>query len=103
MVTMPAGSALFLNAKIFHGTMPNLGGHDRRLLAIGYRPAWAGPVPTEDLPQWDPAGVAELPPAVQPLFRDPNLREGFVFEASSKPEGMASDAEALSTQRWSRL
>ena len=32
VVTMPAGSGLFLNARMFHGSMPNLGQHDRRLL-----------------------------------------------------------------------
>ena len=98
MVTMPAGSALFLNAKIFHGTMPNLGGHDRRLLAIGYRPAWAGPI--AQMPEWKPAEVAQLPEAVQTLFHDPNIRTGSDFETPNKPPGMRREAAGLSPERW---
>ena len=105
VVTLPAGSALFLNGKLFHGTLPNTGTHDRRMLAVAYRPAWAGPAPIgEPLPQWDPEAVSRLGVNVRALFsRDPNLREGFVFEQSNKQEGMKGDASGVRPSRWRLL
>ena len=43
MVTCRSGSAVIINQKVFHANYPNFSDSDRRLLAIGYRPAWAGP------------------------------------------------------------
>ena len=72
MVTCRAGSAVVLNQQVFHGNYPNFSASDRRMLAISYRPAWAGPV-TEVEP-WDQCKLAALPPAARRLFRDPNTR-----------------------------
>ena len=44
LVTCAAGSAAVINQKVFHGNFPNFSDRDRRMLAIAYRPAWAGPV-----------------------------------------------------------
>ena len=86
---------------MFHGTMPNLGSHDRRMIAIAYRPTWAGPSPIgEPLAPWDPARVAQLAPPLQSLFRDPNLREGYSFEQPNKQPNMAEVAEGLNLARW---
>jgi len=43
MVTCRAGSAAIINQKVFHGNFPNYSLEDRRMLAIAYRPKWAGP------------------------------------------------------------
>lgn len=82
------------------GTMPNLGAYDRRMLAVAYRPSWAGPAPMETLPQWDLAEVAALPSCAQPFFNDPNLREGFQYDAPNKPQNMRSDAIGLRVARY---
>ena len=101
ILTMPAGSALFLNGRMFHGTMPNVGNHDRRMVAIAYRPTWAGPSPIGDpLPPWDPASVNRMPAALKVLFSDPNLREGFCFQQPNKPQNMATEAAGLDPSRW---
>ena len=57
MVTCRAGSAAIINQAIFHANYPNRSTEDRRLLAIAYRPAWAGPI--AEVPEWDPEKVAE--------------------------------------------
>ena len=44
MVPAKAGSAVLINHKVFHGNFPNIGDRARRMLAIAYRPAWAGPI-----------------------------------------------------------
>ena len=44
MVTCRAGSAVIINQKVFHANYPNYSDSDRRMLAIAYRPAWAGPI-----------------------------------------------------------
>ena len=44
MVTASAGSAVLINHRVFHGNFPNTGDRAREMLAIAYRPAWAGPV-----------------------------------------------------------
>lgn len=50
IVCCKAGDAVVLNAKAFHGTMPNLGTHTRRMLAIAYRPTWVRPCPLAPAP-----------------------------------------------------
>lgn len=60
----------------------------------------AGPAPIEDLPQWYPTQVEALPSCVQAFFRDPNLREGFHYDAPNKPQNMRSDAYGLRVGRY---
>ena len=98
VVCCSAGDAVVLNARAFHGTMPNLGHHQRRMVAAAYRPAWAGPI--AQMPEWKPAEVAQLPEAVQALFQDPNIRTGSDFETPNKPPGMRREAAGLSPERW---
>ena len=43
MVPAKAGSAVLINHKVFHGNYPNVGDYPREMLAIAYRPGWAGP------------------------------------------------------------
>lgn len=98
MVTAKAGSALLLNHRVFHGNFPNVGSYDRRMLAIAYRPAWAGPtVPKID--QWDEAELAQLPANVRRYFQDRNQR-GWDFGGVDKPANMASEAPGINPSRW---
>lgn len=53
MVTTKAGSAVPLNHKCWHGNFPNLGDQFCEMLAMAYRPSWAGPV-EEKIPARDP-------------------------------------------------
>ncbi len=100
MVPCKAGSAVLINHKVFHGNFPNVGDRPREMLAIAYRPAWAGPVgKVED---WDPEEVAKLPEEVKPFFGDRNTRH-WAPEAGNKPPDMASEALGVNPSRWERV
>jgi ectoine hydroxylase-related dioxygenase (phytanoyl-CoA dioxygenase family) len=99
MVPAKAGSAVLINHRVFHGNYPNVGTRSRELLAIGYRPGWAGPVAPVDA--WDEAKLAELPPHVRPLFADPNMRH-WDFGGGNKPKNMAKVAPGMNPSRWDR-
>ena len=100
MVTCSAGSAVVINQRVFHGNFPNFSDRDRRLLAIGYRPAWAGPV-TEAAP-WDPARLATLPPDARRLFRDPNTRR-IDYDVSNRPDDLDRSSAGIAPSRWNAL
>ncbi|MCY4481310.1 MAG: phytanoyl-CoA dioxygenase family protein [Spirochaetaceae bacterium] len=97
MVTCPAGSAVAINQKVFHGNYPNYSTADRRMLAISYRPAWAGPV-TEVAP-WAPERLAKLPPAARRLFRDPNTRR-IDLAVQNRPADLDGAGAGISPSRW---
>ncbi len=99
MVPVESGGAVLINHKVFHGNFPNTGAHAREMLAIAYRPAWAGPI--DEVPAWDEADLAALPDNVRPLFADPNTRH-WNFHGGNKPAGMASEAPGLNPSRWER-
>ena len=98
IVTLKAGSAVLINYKVFHGNFPNTGNRSRRLMAIAYRPAWAGP--TGDVETWDPEDVAKVPPAIRRFFKDRNERNVDI-NVGNKPPGMKSEAPGISPSRWS--
>ncbi len=99
MVTAKAGSAVFLNYKVFHGNFPNRGDRAREMLALAYRPAWAGPL--AEVEDWDRAEVARLPPNVQKLMGDRNQRRVDI-NVGNKPAHMRTEAPALDPGRWDR-
>lgn len=99
IIPAKAGSAILINHKVFHGTHPNVGDRARELLAIGYRPAWAGPI--KDVSQWSPELIASLPEVVRPFFGDRNHRE-WAFEGGNKPANMAREAPGMNPSRWDR-
>lgn len=99
MVTAKAGSAVFLNYKVFHGNFPNRGDRAREMLALAFRPAWAGPL--AEVEDWDRAEVATLPPSVQPLMGDRNQRR-VDTDVANKPANMRTEAPALDPSRWDR-
>jgi ectoine hydroxylase-related dioxygenase (phytanoyl-CoA dioxygenase family) len=100
MVTASAGSAVLINHKVFHGNFPNVGDHAREMLAIAYRPAWAGPT-VQQVPAWDAADLAQLPDAVRPFFADRNTRH-WDFGGGNKPAHMASEAPGINPSRWQK-
>jgi ectoine hydroxylase-related dioxygenase (phytanoyl-CoA dioxygenase family) len=97
MVPLKAGSAVLINHRVFHGNCPNTGERAREMLAIAYRPAWAGP--QSDVEAWDPEQLARLPGEVQRLMTDPNQRRGD-HDGGNKPPGMASEAAGINPSRW---
>ncbi|MBK8836980.1 MAG: hypothetical protein IPO29_19845 [Anaerolineae bacterium] len=99
MVTAKAGSAVLLNHKCWHGNFPNVGDRYREMLAIAYRPGWAGPV-EEKIAAWNPDDVEKLPSAVRPFFIDRNTRKWGSRGETNRP--MASDAPGISPGRWDK-
>lgn len=97
MVTCRAGSAVIINQKVFHANYPNHSDSDRRMLAIAYRPAWAGPI--GDVPDHSPERVANLPPEVRPFFRSLNTRN-INYDLPNRPDAMVRQAPGISPQRW---
>lgn len=97
MVTCNAGSAVVINQKVFHGNYPNHSERSRRMLAIAYRPAWAGPIgKVEDR---DPEQVAKLPDHVQPFFGSLNT-QAIEFDVANRPDNMCREAPGISPSRW---
>lgn len=97
MITCGAGSAAIINQKVFHGNYPNYDSSIRRMLAIAYRPAWAGPVDT--VPDHNPNEIAHLPKPVRRFFRSMNARE-IEFDLPNRPDDMPVNAEGISPIRW---
>ena len=67
------------------------------MLAIAYRPAWAGPI--GKVPEWDEASVRQLPSPVQQLMRSRNYRLAN-YDGGNKPPDMANHADGISPARW---
>lgn len=98
-VTLEAGSAVLIHHHVFHGNCPNVGDRPREMLALAYRPTWAGPA--GEVPPWDPTGVAALPAELQPFFADPQTRY-WDPEAGNKPPNMRAEARGINASRWDR-
>jgi Phytanoyl-CoA dioxygenase (PhyH) len=99
MVPVKAGGAVLIHHRVFHGNYPNIGDRARELLAIAYRPAWAGPV--AEVAKWDLHELARLPEPVRPLFADRSLRH-WDFEGGNKPPNMTREAPGMNPSRWER-
>jgi ectoine hydroxylase-related dioxygenase (phytanoyl-CoA dioxygenase family) len=97
MVLCKAGSAAIINQAVFHANYPNTSADDRNLLAIAYRPAWAGPI--TDVPEWPAEKVAALPPRVRALFRSPNTHK-IDFDVPNRPAHMQTAAPGINPSRW---
>ena len=97
MVTCTAGSAVIINQKVFHANYPNYSDTDRRLLAIAYRPAWAGPI--ADVDDHDAKQIARLPPEVRQFFGSLNTRQ-IDYDLPNRPDNMSRHARGISPQRW---
>ena len=97
MVPVKAGSAVLINHRVFHGNYPNTGDRARELLAIAYRPGWAGPA--GEVSAWPPEELERLPGSVRPFFGDRNQRH-WDFDGGNKPAGMRSEAPGMNPSRW---
>ena len=97
VVTAKAGSAILINHRVLHGNCPNSVERAREMLAIAYRPAWAGP--QSDVEAWNPEQLARLPEKVQQLMTDRNQRR-WDFDGGNKPPEMADDAKGMNPSRW---
>ena len=100
VVPCQAGSAVLINHKVFHGNCPNLGEYAREMLAIAYRPGWAGPI--ADVDEWDATEVEKLPASVRPYFGKRNQRH-WDFHGGNKPPNMAREAPGINPSRWDRV
>lgn len=101
MVCCKAGSAVVINQNVFHGNFPNYSDRVRRMLAIAYRPVWAGPI--DDVEEdWDPDKVARLPEHIQPYFRSLNTRK-IEYDVPNRPDGMRREAEGIAPSRWGAI
>lgn len=98
-VTAKAGSAVLINHRVFHGNYPNVGDRPRELLAIGYRPGWAGPV--EPVDEWPEGELEKVSPAVRAVMGSRNQRV-WEFEGGNKPANMAREAPGMNPSRWDR-
>lgn len=97
LVTCRAGSAVIINQKVFHANYPNFSDTDRHMLAIAYRPAWAGPI--GEVPDYDPEQVQTLPEDVRPLFRSLNTQK-IDYDLPNRPDNMARSAPGISPRRF---
>lgn len=97
MITCRAGTAAIINQAVFHGNYPNVSQEYRRLLAIAYRPAWAGPV--AEVPDWPTEHVSQLPAHVRPLFKSLNTRN-IDFNVPDRPANMRTEAPGINPSRW---
>lgn len=98
MVTCKAGSAAIINQAVFHANYPNTSREDRHLLAIAYRPAWAGPI--AEVPEWPAEKVAQLPPHVRRFFKSLNTRD-IDYDVGNRPANMQTAAPGINPSRWS--
>lgn len=97
MITCRAGTAAIINQNVFHANYPNVSQEDRRLLAIAYRPAWAGPI--AEVPDWPAEKVARLPDHVRPFFKSLNTRK-VDFDVPNRPANMRTEAPGINPSRW---
>ncbi len=97
MITAKAGDAVLINQNVIHGNYPNIGTSAREMLAIAYRPSWAGPA--SEIENWPAEKVAQCPPEVQALMGDRNQRI-WVFDAVDKPDNMPVEAPGINPSRW---
>jgi ectoine hydroxylase-related dioxygenase (phytanoyl-CoA dioxygenase family) len=97
MVPAKAGSAVLIHHRVFHGNFPNVGDYAREMLAIAYRPAWAGPV--ADISPWKKQELDTLPNDIRPLFQDRNTRH-WDYASGNKPHNMSAEAPGIDPSRW---
>jgi ectoine hydroxylase-related dioxygenase (phytanoyl-CoA dioxygenase family) len=100
MVPAKAGSAILIHHRVFHGNYPNTGDRPREMLAIAYRPAWAGPI--AEVPEWDAEQLSKLPDEIKPYFASRNKRD-WDFQGANKPAQMAREAPGMNPSRWNRV
>jgi ectoine hydroxylase-related dioxygenase (phytanoyl-CoA dioxygenase family) len=97
MVTCKAGSAVIINQQVFHGNFPNYSDDPRRMLAVAYRPAWAGPI--GEITERNAADVGRQPESVRQYLGSLNTA-GIEYDLPNRPDNLAIDAPGISRDRW---
>jgi len=85
IIACKAGTAIAINQKVFHGNGPNISNESRSMLAVAYRPAWAGPI--AQVEDWPLEKVNSLPEEIRPMFRGLNTRK-IHYDISNRPKGL---------------
>ena len=96
-IACKAGTAVVINQKVFHGNGPNTSKKSRSMLAVAYRPAWAGPI--REVEDWPPDMVNLLPEEIRPLFASLNTRK-INYDLENRPKALRSTAPGLNINRW---
>lgn len=97
MVTCKAGSAVIINQRVFHGNFPNYSDEPRRMLAVAYRPAWAGPI--GEIAERNAEDVARQPNSVRQFLGSLNTA-GIEYDLPNRPDNLATDAPGINRGRW---
>jgi ectoine hydroxylase-related dioxygenase (phytanoyl-CoA dioxygenase family) len=97
MVTCEAGTAVVIHQGVFHANYPNYSQQNREMLAIAYRPAWAGPI--AEIPDWPAEKVVALPAHVRRFFQSLNTRK-IDYHVKNRPDNMATEAPGINPSRW---
>lgn len=98
-VTCRSGDVVVINQRLFHGAGANRSAHARRMVAITYRPSWAGPTHPMTAPSDD--DLASLPERIRGMVSDPN-RRAVDLNIANSPDLAAETDGRLGRGRWSR-
>jgi hypothetical protein len=96
-VTCQAGSTVVIDQRMFHAVGANACSRPRRVFAVGYRPAWAGPI--APVAEHNPEALRRLCPEVRALFQSPN-RSAADVDATNRPSNPPDDAFGVGLARW---
>jgi ectoine hydroxylase-related dioxygenase (phytanoyl-CoA dioxygenase family) len=97
-VTCRSGDVVVINQRLFHGAGANRSARARRMVAVTYRPGWAGPTHPMTAPSDDE--LAGMPERIRDMLRDPNKRTLDANIANS-PDRAAENGGRLGPNRWS--
>ena len=97
MVTVPAGSAVIFNPYIFHGNFPNVGPRSRSMMALSYRPKWAGPA--GECPAWPAQELGRCSAAAREVMGDRNQRV-WIPAMPNRPKNMPTTAPGIDPERY---
>lgn len=101
LITCPAGSAVVMNPRLFHGVGANRTDALRSVYTLSYRPAWAGPV--RRVRGTVSPGSTPMSPAVRALFKPPNSRRADPKLPVQHSDHGTGPPAPLGPKRWASL
>jgi ectoine hydroxylase-related dioxygenase (phytanoyl-CoA dioxygenase family) len=101
VICCPAGSAVVMNPRLFHGVGANRTDAVRSVYTLSYRPAWAGPV--RRVRSTGSAGPTPMPSAVRALFKPPNSRRVDPKLPVQPNDNRAGAPAPLGPNRWASM